>query len=304
MPSWEDVSYEIQRSPSAISAVRGKYLQIMRKYTKRNIIAYYSAFLQKRDSQKAGIDDGDKNAFMQAIYGLKKCEGLDLILHTPGGDLAATESIVDYLKKIFNNDIRVFVPQIAMSAGTMMALSAKEIVMGKQSNLGPIDPQFGGVSCAGILEEFETACEEVKANPALIELWGLIIRRYHPTFLGDCKKAIHWSETMVKNWLKDNMFHSDKDKDMLVDSIVAFLSSHSETYSHHKHIHFDKLKELGLKVTALETLDSRKLAGCHDLQDCVLTLHHAYMQTLANANMIKIIENHLSHGLRVMSANE
>lgn len=155
MPSWEDLAYEIQCTPSAISTVRGKYLNIMREYTGRNVIAYYSAFLQKKGTLKTGIDDADKNAFMQAVYGLKKDEGLDLILHTPGGNLAATESIVEYLKKMFNNDIRAFIPQIAMSAGTMMALAAKEIIMGKQSNLGPIDPQFNGLSCAGIIEEFE-----------------------------------------------------------------------------------------------------------------------------------------------------
>lgn len=34
-------------------------------------------------------------------------QGLDLILHTPGGDIAATESLVYYLKKLFGNDIRV-----------------------------------------------------------------------------------------------------------------------------------------------------------------------------------------------------
>ena len=136
----------------------------MNKYTGRNIIAYYSAFLQKSGIQQTAIDDGDKNAFMQAIYGLDRSKGLDLILHTPGGNLAATESIVEYLKKMFDNNIRAFIPQIAMSAGTMIALSAKEIIMGKQSNLGPIDPQFGGMSCAGIIEEFETACKEVSAT--------------------------------------------------------------------------------------------------------------------------------------------
>ena len=303
MPSWEDLAYEIQCTPSAISTVRGKYLSIMREYTGRNVIAYYSAFLQKKGTLKTGIDDADKNAFMQAIYGLKKDEGLDLILHTPGGNLAATESIVEYLKKMFNNDIRAFVPQIAMSAGTMMALAAKEIIMGKQSNLGPIDPQFNGLSCAGIIEEFEGVCNAVKSDPDLIKVWALIISKYHPTFIGDCQKAIKWSKVMVKEWLKDNMFRNDKDRDKIVKKIVTFLSSHSKTYSHSKHIHFDKLKSLGLKVIALENLDSKKIGGCRDLQDCVLTLHHAYMQTLANSNAIKIIENHLSKGLIITVVN-
>ena len=77
-----------------------------------------------------------------------------------------------------------------MSAGTMIALSCKEIVMGKQSNIGPIDPQFGGMSCAGVIEEFDNALNSIKANPASVPLWQVIISKYHPTFLGDCQKAI------------------------------------------------------------------------------------------------------------------
>lgn len=57
------------------------------------------------------------------------------------GDLAATESIVDYLKQMNGNDVRAIIPQISMSAGTMIALSCSEIIMGKQSYLRPIDPQ-------------------------------------------------------------------------------------------------------------------------------------------------------------------
>lgn len=297
MPSWKDVSDKVERFPSPLTSVRREYLQLMHKYTGRNVIAYYSAFLQKKDVQRTSIDDNDKNAFMQAVYGLNKGDGLDLILHTPGGNLAATESVVNYLKSVFNNDIRAFIPQIAMSAGTMIALATKEIIMGKQSNLGPIDPQYGGVSCAGIIEEFKKACDEVNKNPNLAKVWGLIIGKYHPTFIGDCQKAVQWADDMVRVWLEDNMFKGLRNKKKRIDKVLSFLSSHSETYSHQKHIHMDKLIKLGLKVTALENLDSREIDGCHDLQDCVLTLHHAYMLTLANTNAVKIVENHQCQGL-------
>lgn len=169
MPNWGEVLSEIQgtRVDNPLDLVRRKYLKIMHEYTGRNIIAYYSGFLQKPGGS-VSVDDNDKNAFMQTVYGLDKSKGLDLILHTPGGNTAATESIVDYLRKMFGNDIRAFVPQIAMSAGTMIALSCKEIIMGKQSNIGPIDPQFGGMSCAGVIEEFNNAVNEIKKDSAAI----------------------------------------------------------------------------------------------------------------------------------------
>ena len=301
MPSWGAVLDELNAASNPLDQMRRKYLRIMHEYTGRNIIAYYSIFIQKPALEGNQIDENDKNAFMQAVCGLDRSKGLDLVLHTPGGQIAAAESLVVYLKALFGNDIRTFVPQIAMSAGTMIALSTKEIVMGKQSNLGPIDPQFGGMSCHGIIEEFEHAKEDVSANPALAAVWGPIISKYHPTFIGDCAKAISWSETIVKHWLIDNMFSEYADKDVRAQKVVDTLSSHNITYSHNRHIHADELKDLGLKITDLENLDNRAIEGCKDLQDCVLTLHHSYMHTFSSSNAMKIIESHSGNTMIINS---
>lgn len=298
MPNWGEVLTEIQgtRVDNPLDIVRRKYLKIMHEYTDRNVIAYYSGFLQKPKGN-ISIDDNDKNAFMQTVYGLDKTKGLDLILHTPGGNTAATESIVHYLKSVFGNNIRVFVPQIAMSGGTMIALAAKEIVMGKQSNIGPIDPQFGGMSCAGVIEEFNNAVEEIKAKPSSASLWQIIISKYHPTFLGDCQKAIDWSNNMVAEWLCNNMLSANSDPKGDAKRIVEKLGSHKETYTHSKHIHIEECKQLGIVVNSLEELEKRELNGCKDLQDCVLTIHHTYMHTFSISNAVKIVENHLGNAM-------
>lgn len=297
MPSWGDLLMQLNGTPNPLDVARKKYLRIMNLYTGRNVIAYYSGFVQKPGLEGCGIDDNDKNAFMQAVCGLDRSKGLDLILHTPGGQLAAAESLVTYLKALFGDDIRAFIPQLAMSAGTMIALSTKEIIMGKQSNLGPIDPQFGGMSCAGIIEEFNEACLAVSRDPKLANVWGPIISKYHPTFIGDCMKAIDWSDQIVKKWLTENMFSKYPDKEKRADQVVSILSSHNATYSHSRHIHFDELKQLGVHVTALEGLDDRPIEDCKDLQDCVLTIHHSYMHTFGNSNATKIIENHIGNSM-------
>lgn len=297
MPSWGNVMERLNNEPNPVDTMRRKYLKTMFKYTGRNVIAYYSAFIQKPNLEGTDIDDNDKNAFMQAVCGLDRSLGLDLILHTPGGQIAAAESLVCYLKSLFNNDIRVFVPQMAMSAGTMIALASKEIIMGKQSNLGPIDPQYGGISCAGIIEEFEEACEDVKQNPERACIWGQIISKYHPTFIGDCKKAIEWADLTVNKWLTENMFSCYDNKEVRAKKVVDKLSSHNATYSHSRHIHIDELRQLGLAVTSLENLDNRSISDCKDLQDCVLTIHHAFMQTISSTSAIKIVENHEGHAM-------
>lgn len=302
MPSWGEVLKEIQGThiDNPLDSIRRKYLEIMYKYTGRNVIAYYSGFLQKGNASEAvAIDDNDKNALMQTICGLDRAKGLDLILHTPGGNTAATESIVTYLRSCFGNDIRAFVPQIAMSAGTMIALSCKEIVMGKQSSIGPIDPQFGGASCAGVIEEFEHAINQIKSEPASTPLWQVIVSKYHPTFLGDCQKAITWSNTMVKKWLSTNMLEGSANPEASAETIVRRLGSHEETFTHSKHIHIDECCELGIKVVPLESFSENEIDGCKDLQDCVLTIHHTYMHTFSKSTALKIVENHIGSAMIV-----
>jgi membrane-bound ClpP family serine protease len=288
MPTWNDLLREIGSQSNAFDHVRRKYLSELYKKTERNIIVYYSGWLQKGNIAQHGfrfdIVDADKMGFMSAINSLDKNKGLDLILHTPGGSIGATESIVHYLKSMFGNDIRAIIPQIAMSAGTMIACSCKEIIMGKHSNLGPIDPQIGGLPTHGIIEEFNTAKREIAANPKTIPVWQTILSRYSPTLIGECEKAIKWSENMVSEWLKDNMFNGDLDKDNKVSTILAELGSHALTLSHDRHLHVDILKDkLGLKIVPLE--------NDNVLQDLVLSVHHACIITLTQTPAYKLIEN-------------
>jgi ClpP class serine protease len=287
MPNWNEVIAEIQEeqriNPNAnpLDTVRRKYLKKVSLITGRNTIAYYSGWLQKPQAPDTAVNDKDKSGFMLAINKLDRSNGLDLILHTPGGDIAATESLVDYLYSMFDKDIRVIVPQISMSAGTMIAFASKEIVMGKHSNLGPIDPQMGGLACQAVLNEFEQAKEDIRKNPQAAALWQVIISKYHPTLLGACKQAIEWSEKMVNQWLDGNMCNGDKDK---VKKIVSTFSNHTVQKSHSRHISKKECQEVGLNITDLE--DNQ------DLQDAVLTTHHAFMHTFSNTHCVKIIENH------------
>lgn len=167
-----------------------------------------------------------------------------------------------------------------MSAGTMIALSSKEIIMGKHSNLCPIDPQMGGVACQAILEEFEDAKKDVESNPNYALLWQTIIGKYHPTFLLSCKQAIEWSRKMVSEWLKFNMCADDITK---VQKIIDIFADHTTQKAHNRHISKKECVEAGLKIIDLE--------GDQNLQDAVLTAHHVYMHTFSNTGQIKLIEN-------------
>ncbi|MEO0409640.1 MAG: hypothetical protein AAF289_20050 [Cyanobacteria bacterium P01_A01_bin.135] len=80
---------------------------------------------------------------------------IDLILHTPGGLVLATEQIGRALIR-HPAKVTVFVPHYAMSGGTMLALAADEIVMDENAVLGPVDPQLGNLPAASIIAVAET----------------------------------------------------------------------------------------------------------------------------------------------------
>lgn len=297
MPAWATVLTEIgkkqQSGAQANDLIRRKYLKALHKHTGRNVIAYYSGWLfRPPNTPNLSVGDDDMNAFMAAVHQFDRSKGLDLILHTPGGDIAATEALVKYLWVMFDKNIRVIVPQLAMSAGTMIACSARKIVLGKQSSLGPIDPQIGGVPAQGVLDEFQMAVQHIKQEPAAAPLWQQIVSRYHPSFLNECAQAIDWSRTMVRDWLRGNMLAGDADRDAKAQAIVDYLASHSATAAHARHIPLSKCEDIGLEIEKLE--DDKTL------QDLVLTVHHAYMHTFSMTHAIKITENHLGVATVIM----
>ena len=73
MPNWNEVLIELQRCKDAnpLDFVRRKYLKKLHEKTGRNVISYYSGWLQ-RPNIDSTINDNDKNGFMTAIYGMDK----------------------------------------------------------------------------------------------------------------------------------------------------------------------------------------------------------------------------------------
>ena len=227
---------------------------------------------------------------MLTIHNLDRSKGLDLFIHTPGGSVAATESFVDYLRQMLGYDIRAIVPQLAMSAGTMIACSTKEILMGAHSNLGPVDPQINGFAAYAVIGEIERAFSDITANNLRALVWNPILSRYTPGFVQQCHWAIQRSRDMVKEFLKSNMLSDlpESEREIVAMRIVRRLTEESSDKGHDKHIPLSECQDIGLKVRVLENKSDKIL------QDLVLTIHHCFMFTLSNTPVFKIIENHMA----------
>lgn len=282
MASWseilqETVSPQGQLDVQKLDGQRMEYLTKLAHYRGRNIITYYSGWMYRPNAEDVSINDKDMNAFMEVVHKLDKSKGLDLVLHTPGGEIAATEQIINYLHSCFN-DIKVIIPQMAMSAGSIISVSCNEIIMGKQSCLGPFDPQLGGVACQSVLKEFEAAKTDIKATPAALGLWQVIVNKYPPTFLHSCAQAI-----ALTNELADKILYKVIKDRTKVDEIKKAFNDNTDSKLHSRHFSKEKLKKLGLNITSLEEDQT--------LQDLVLSLHHCYIILLENLPITKYVEN-------------
>ena len=90
------------------------------------------------------IDIEDSEQILRAIRMTPADMPIDLILHTPGGLVLASDQIAYALKR-HPGRVTVIVPHYAMSGGTLVALAADEILMDPDAVLGPVDPQLGSL---------------------------------------------------------------------------------------------------------------------------------------------------------------
>ena len=291
MPIWSEILAELHsRQPPDFDGVRRKYLVALHRHTGRNTVLYASGWLQKEAPPGLlSIGDEDIQAFMEVSQGLES-DGLDLILHSPGGSPEAAEAIVSYLRSRFS-DIRVVVPQLAMSAATMIACAANDIVLGKHSFLGPTDPQLLIQTALGlrqlpaqaVLDQFDRAQREC-ADPAKLSAWLPMLSQYGPDLLVQCESALEMSRELVTTWLSTYMFKDLGDRKEKAKEISRWLANHKTFKSHSRHLPREEIERHGLKITRLE--------DDPHLQDLALSVFHAATHTFAATPAVKIVESH------------
>ena len=231
-------------------------------------------------------------------------ERLDLILETPGGSGEVAEDIVRILRSRYE-DIGIIVPGWAKSAGTIVALSADEILMSPSSALGPIDAQLlwqGKVFSAGaLLEGFEKIKSEVEESGTLNKAYIPILQGISPGDLQSAENALAFSRTLVTEWLAKYKFrqwntHSStkqpvtqEEKENRAKDIASQLCNASKWLTHGRSIRLDDLESMGLRITDY----SRN----KDLGDAI-NRYYALLQMTFESNIYKLFETPTSQIIR------
>lgn len=175
------VKTPLYQAANAARYYRQDLIRNIEKKTGRTLICYVAGI-------GAPIHRDDTFGFVDLLHNVKKGTDLDLLLHTPGGDIDAAEKLVSLLHATAGT-LKVFVPDFAKSAGTLMAIGASKIIMSDSSELGPIDPQVnlndgkGNLiphSVLHYLDAHETHTKTLATNPRDIAA-TIMLNKLDPT---------------------------------------------------------------------------------------------------------------------------
>ncbi|HZG41201.1 MAG TPA: hypothetical protein VEZ50_21190 [Nodosilinea sp.] len=178
------------------------------------------------------INIEDSEQILRAIRLTPANVPIDLVLHTPGGLVLATEQIARALIR-HSAKVTVFVPHYAMSGGTMLAMAADEIVMDENAVLGPVDPQLGNVAAASILSVLEAKPPEKMDDQTLITA-------------DVARKAIDQVQRFVRTLLEDAI-PRQKVNPVDIDKIIDRLTTGRVTHDYP--ISMEEATDMGLPVT-------------------------------------------------------
>lgn len=222
--------------------------------TKRRLITYVAGV-------EAAIDRDDTLGFADLLHNVPAGQPLDLLLHTPGGDIDAAEKLVYMMRKRTGSaELRIIVPDFAKSAGTLIVLGADAIVMSDTSELGPIDPQIVRSDVNGnriahsifnYLHAHDALREELARSPDSIAarmLFGKLDPETVKLFESVRDRARSCAESFLKKW----MFNKTAGN---WSKIVSELLDVKRWQSHGQMISSDDAHDLGLTVEPLEHSD-------------------------------------------------
>ena len=174
------------------------------------------------------IDIEDSEAVLRAIRMTPDETPIDVVLHTPGGLVLASEQIA-YALRDHPAKVTVIVPHYAMSGGTLIALAADEILLDPAAVLGPVDPQLGELPAASLVRVVRKKPLERVEDRTLV--------------LADvAEKAVRHMKDVVRRLVAERM--EPAKAEALAEELAG---GH---YTHDDPITLEESRELGLPVQA------------------------------------------------------
>lgn len=209
----------------------------------------------------------------------KKRERLAIILQTDGGYSPTAEKLVRRMRRDYN-DISFIIPNYAMSAGTILALSGDRIFMGIDSALGPIDPQInkkiGGenewVPAVSYINKFDELVAKSRNNSLSPAEYMMMEKQFNLPELERFKQSIEYTKDLLRLWLSQYKFKdwtdkktgkskTQEEKTKRAEEVADILNDQKIWHNHSRQIHRETLtKVVKLKIDNIEDNPKLKIA--------------------------------------------
>ncbi|OYU19695.1 MAG: serine dehydrogenasease [Rhodobacteraceae bacterium PARR1] len=188
---------------------------------------------------------------------------ISLVLRTGGGSAETTERMVGVLRKHYGQ-VNFIVPDVAMSAGTILCMSGDRIYMDYASTLGPIDPQVPTpdtgdyVPALGYIDKVLEITNKGQLAPADV----VMLKSLDLAKLALFEQARDLSVDLLKKWLVQYKFRNwtqhrttnpgtpvtEQEKADRAEQIAKDLADHKRWRSHGRSLDVAKLKELKIEI--------------------------------------------------------
>ncbi|GAA3223358.1 SDH family Clp fold serine proteinase [Actinocorallia longicatena] len=189
--------------------------------------------------------------FEELIFDADPGQDLHLVLQTPGGDPETAIRLVRAAQSRCK-ELTVVVPDMAKSAGTLLAMGAHHILMGPTSDLGPVDPQLQApngrlISCNDLINAVDRAMSDVQASPETYTLHSALLANVDAITVQFARSAIARTDELVAEALSSRPDRPTEELAELSASLKDALVD--KTNSHNAVVGADAAKKAGLPVT-------------------------------------------------------
>lgn len=210
------------------------------------------------------IASGVEGMIRALLEGLEdKRDSLLVILDTPGGVVEVVERIVRDMRHHYD-EVRFLIPDRAMSAGTILAMSGDAILMDYHSCLGPIDPQVEKdgklIPALSYLAQYERLVD--KANQGTLSTADMaLLKKLDLAELHAFELARDLSIRLLEDWLASYKFKdwtetetrgktvTEEMRKKRAAEIAEALNDHERWHTHGRGIGMETLQEdLQLKI--------------------------------------------------------
>jgi predicted RNA-binding Zn-ribbon protein involved in translation (DUF1610 family) len=283
---------------NTLNTERKQWLRKIAELRGHRCILTYACDINKGGAN-TNIEYADILPFTDQISNCNGSNNVDIILETPGGQAEIVEEMVKAIRRRFSH-VGIIIPGMAKSAGTIFAMAGDEILMGKNSALGPIDAQMiypstgKRFSADDLLDGLEKIKQEVLVTGKLNPTYIPILQNISPGEIQHCENAQAFSRKLVKEWLKDYKFShwnihkstekfvTKEEKEAKANEIASALCKHSEWLTHARSVKIDDLRKLGLEI-----IDYSEIP---DLDDAINRYFTLLSIAFEKTNIFKIFE--------------